>query len=376
MLHNFNGNGKDGAVPGAGLTFDKAWNLYGTTNQGGSSDGGTVFELMHSAGGGWAESILYSFTPKRRYKRGAVDQISGVVFDQAGNLYGTTSIGGDKSASSNTDGRVFELSPQPGGGWTVSYPYLFGQSSTDGITPLGGVVVDNAGNLYGTTVYGGAYGCGTVFELSPTASGRWEEKILYSFVNNYTDGNNPYYGVVLDESGNLYGTTYVGGTSNSGTVFELSPSADGTWTETILHNFTSPGYGPDTGFPENLIFDHGNLYGSTNGWGAGNVFELTPTAGGGWAEQILYSFSGGNPSVISLDSAGNIYGLTEAGINTEGTVYELTPQTDGGSWALTVLYTIDQMLNGPLVLDKQQNLYGTTLYGGSHGAGMVFEVTR
>src|SRR5580698_701733 len=223
------------------------------------------------------ENVLHSF----QYNgKDAAYPRAGVIFDKAGSLYGTTSLGGDKNY-----GRVFELSPKAGGGWTETMLHLFNHNGTDGTTPLGGVIVDSAGNLYGTTVYGGtgicfSDGCGTVFELSPTADGRWNEKILYDFINNGTDGLNPYFGLTFDSAGNLYGTTYSGGANGEGTVFELTPAADGTWTETVLHSF---GSGIDTGFPESLISDHGNIFGTTadGGTGSGNVFELTPTSGGG-----------------------------------------------------------------------------------------------
>ncbi len=379
VLYNFDNNSIDATYPRVGLTFDKANNLYGTSTLGGIYDGGTVYKLTHGAGGVWTESMLYSFSPKAKY---GADLISGVVFDKAGNLYGTTTLGGAKN-----NGRVFELSPQPGGDWTGKYPYLFGQNSTDGTTPLGGVIVDNAGNLYGTTVYGGtgtcfSNGCGTVFKLSPNADGRWQEKILYNFVNNGTDGVNPYTGLTFDTAGNLYGTTNSGGAYNQGTVFQLSPSASGTWTETIVHSF---GNGADPGLPRSLVFNRGNLYGSTaEGAGAGTVFELSPAVSGGWTEQILYTFISGNsdptyPGGIVLDAAGNIYGISGGGTGLNGTVFELTPQT-GGTWALNVLYNFNDLGTtgadpvGPLVLDKQGNLYGVTQYGGSKNAGLVFEV--
>jgi uncharacterized repeat protein (TIGR03803 family) len=383
VLHSFQYNGKDAAYPRAGVIFDKAGNLYGTSSSGGSSDGGAVFELSHKAGGGWTDTILYSFTPRPKY---GADLISGLVFDTAGNLYGTTSLGGEKNY-----GRVFELSPKAGGGWTETMLHLFNHNGTDGTTPISGVIVDSAGNLYGTTVYGGtgicfSNGCGTVFELSPAANGRWNEKILYNFVNNGSDGINPYFGLTFDSAGNLYGTTYGGGANGQGTVFELTPAAGGTWTETVLHSF---GSGIDTGFPESLVFYHGNIFGTTanGGSGSGNVFELTPASGGGWTEQILYSFTRGNssenptlPEGIVLDAVGNIYGTTgSGGTGLNGTVFELSPQA-GGTWALNILYNFNDLGTdgaqpvGSPVRDKAGNLYGTTLYGGSDQSGTVFEV--
>lgn len=382
VLHSFQKNGKDAAYPRAGVIFDKAGNLYGTSSLGGTYDGGTVYELEPKAGGGWGDTILYSFQPKMKY---GADLISGVVFDNAGDLYGTTYSGGEHNY-----GRVFELVPRAGGSWAETMVHLFNENGTDGFGPLGGVIVDSAGNLYGTTVYGGtgtcfSIGCGTVYELSPRSNGHWSEKILYNFANNGTDGVNPYAGVVFDSAGNLYGTTYSGGANNQGTLFELSPQADGSWTETIVHSF---GSGTDYGFPEGLIYVGGNLYGTTASGGTGNgiVFEFTPTAGGGWSEQILYSFTRGDagndpdmPGGIVLDAAGNIYGTSEGGSGLNGTVFELISQS-GGSWALNLLYEFNNLGTtgaqpiGSPVLDAQGNLYGTTAYGGSEDAGAVFEV--
>lgn len=380
VLHNFQNNGKDAAYPRAGAVFDNAGNLYGTTSFGGAYDGGAAYELARKAGGGWTYSILYSFQPRPKYN---ADLISALTFDKSGNLYGTTFLGGDKN-----NGRVFELIPQAGGGWTGTMVHLFNHDGTDGFRPLGGVIVDSAGNLYGTTVYGGTgtcflNGCGTVYELSPKGNGRWSEKILHNFANDGVDGTNPYVGLTFDTAGNLYGTTTYGGANNQGTIFQLTPQADGSWAETVLHSFAS---GADTGFPQSVIFSGGNLYGSTSngGSGNGNVFELSPTAGGGWTEQILYSFiHGGNtpdmPGNIVFDSAGNIYGPSYGGTGLNGTIFELMPQA-GGTWALNILYEFNDLGTtgaqpiGSLALDNAGNLYGTTLYGGNYDAGTIFEV--
>jgi uncharacterized repeat protein (TIGR03803 family) len=253
--------------------------------------------------------------------------------------------------------------------------------------------VDSAGNLYGTTTYGGAescyIGCGVVFQMAQK-NGHWVEQILYNFQSNGTDGTNPYFGLVLDNEGNLYGTTEYGGTYGQGSVFELSPTAGGGWTEQVIHSFGASG---DGGYGQGLIFNGGNLYGATSngGSGAGNVFELTPTGGGAWSEQILYTFPynfGGNtpelPVGIVMDAAGNIYGLAASGgTGQSGAVFELTPQ-GGGTWAETTLYNFDYYASGQIdgaepignpVLDTHGNIYGVTGYGGSDDAGIVFEIT-
>jgi|SRR5450631_833838 uncharacterized repeat protein (TIGR03803 family) len=235
------------------------------------------------------ESVLFSFAGDLK---SATGPLAGVILDASGNPYGTTDGGG------NGTGTVFELTPSAGGGWTEKTLYSFGVSgSGDGNYPAAGLVFDAAGNLYGTTADGGSGcvspGCGTVFELTPTAGGSWTEKILYSFQANGKDGNLPQSGLVLDAKGNLYGTTPLGGTSNVGSVYELTPMADGRWKEKILHSFDSNTGGRNPS--ASLIFDAaGNLYGTTSGNGIfqGTVFKLTPTARGGWKQKVLQVFGG------------------------------------------------------------------------------------
>jgi uncharacterized repeat protein (TIGR03803 family) len=381
VLLSFESGTDSGNLPRAGLVFGSAGNLYGTTSEGGSGGGGTVFELSRRAGGGWSETVLYSFSPKPKY---AFDQLSGVVFDKAGNLYGTTYLGG-----SNNVGRVFELTRQANGSWTEKVVHNFQNNGTDGYGPLGGVILDSSGNLYGTTVYGGngpcAFdACGTVYELTPQPKGVWAEKILYNFTNG-ADGANPYFGLTFDAAGNLYGTTEYGGVDAGGTAFQLTPASGGTWIESVIHSF---GSATDTGYPEGLTFYNGNIYGATANGGshAGNVFELSPAAGGGWNETILASFTygnGSNPDMpngnLVFDASGNIYGLSQGGSGLNGTVFELTP-AQGGTWNLTILYNFNDLGTagadpfGGLILDSHGSLYGTTQYGGAYNAGTVFEV--
>jgi uncharacterized repeat protein (TIGR03803 family) len=371
-----------GNYPRAGLIFDNAGNLYGTASGGGTGGGGTVFELSPRAGGGWNEAVLYSFSPKPKY---TLNQVSGVVLDKAGNLYGTTFLGGSKNL-----GRVFELVRQADGSFTEKVLHNFQNNGTDGYGPLGGVILDSSGNLYGTTVYGGNgpcafQACGTVFELTPQPNGLWAEKIVYNFTNG-ADGANPYFGLIFDTAGNLYGTTEYGGVNAGGTAFELTPAAGGTWTESVIHSF---GNGNDTGYPEGLTFYKGNIYGATANGGShdGNVFELSPATGGGWNENILASFfygnDGNNPDMpngnVVFDASGNIYGLSQGGSGLNGTVFELTPAQDG-TWDTTILYTFNNLGTtgadpfGGLILDSLGNLYGVTQYGGAYDAGTVFEV--
>jgi len=286
VLYNFRG-GSDGWQPTGGLIFDEKGNLYGTTSSGGSAGSGTVFELSSNGGGGWAETILYSFGASSGDGR---EPLAGLIFDQAGNLYGTTSSGG-----STGGGTVFQLSPNGSGAWTETVLYNF-QSSTSGETPEAGLIFDQAGNLYGTTFHGGnnACGCGAVFELSPNGSGGWTETTLYTFGgHSNNDGANPAAGVIFDQFGDLYGTTVSGGIGgffpdgqfNAGTIFELSPNGSGGWRETVLYTFPFIDGVPNAGgVPSSgLIFGQsGDLYGTTSEgggtqpclYGCGVVYEL------------------------------------------------------------------------------------------------------
>jgi uncharacterized repeat protein (TIGR03803 family) len=195
-----------------------------------------------------------------------------LVFDTAGSLYGTTSAGGNLSACETSGcGTVFELTPVTGGGWTERIIYVFG--ATDGHLPQAGLSMDKAGNLYGTTFFGGTYGYGTAFELSPEVGGNWNLTTLQNFNISGNDGAYLYGGVILDSKGNLYGTTFRGGASDEGTVFELSRAGFGTWKEKVLYSFSNSGYQPHAG----VISDaSGNIYGTTYGGGTGNgtVFEV------------------------------------------------------------------------------------------------------
>ncbi len=374
ILHSFNDNGKDGSNPYAGLILDSAGNLYGTTLGGGSHYGGTVFGLTPGTGGGWTEKVLYSFAT-------GYNPYAGLIFDTAGNLYGTTWGGGTGTIAAGT---VFELSPNASGTWTAKPLHSFGQSK-DGQYPSAGLVFDASGNLFGTTTLGGTQSFGTVFELSPK-SGGWTEKVLHSFTHNFIDGFTPAAGVTLDAAGNLYGTTVNGGVLGAGTVFELTPTADGRWTESILHNFDFNGQ--DGNNPTStVVFDtNGDLFGTTSGGGtyaAGTVFELMPTAGGVWTEKILHTF--GKDGVVPnaglvIDGAGNLYGTTEPTPHYNiGTVFKLSPNGSGG-WKNVLLRTFtDFPQNGPapiggVVIDSTGEIFGTTSFGGLYGYGTVFDL--
>jgi len=288
VLHNF--TGKDGSKPYGGLTFGPDNNLYGTTYEGGGPGCGgvgcgTVFLIPPATTSKWILRVLHNFRDDGKDGR---HPFAGVIFDAAGNLYGTTVYGPKSEYFYYGSGIVFQLSPSKNGRWSEKVLYAFCSLSecADGNNPYAGLTFDAAGNLYGTTLYGGATASdGNVFQLRPDGKGKWTESVLYTFCAaryNCNDGIYPYAGVILDAYGNLYGTTYQGTTSGSdcngygcGTVFQLMPSAPGTWTENVLYSFN----GEDGGLPDaGLVSDSaGNLYGTTNGGGAygnGTVFEI------------------------------------------------------------------------------------------------------
>jgi uncharacterized repeat protein (TIGR03803 family) len=347
-LHRFYGS--DGINPSAALIFDAAGNLYSTTLYGGAYKLGTVFKLTPNADGGWTESVLHSFNGSD-----GSNPYAGLIFDAAGNLYGTTYDGA---------GTVFKLMPNADGSWTESVLHTFNGGS-DGAYLQAGLIFDAAGNLYGTTLYGGADNLGTVFMLTPNADGSWTESVLHSFSD---ESHGPSAGLILDAAGNLYGTTSYGGAHNMGTVFMLTPNVDGSWTESVLHSFNNSEGEPIAG----LIFDAaGNLYGTTYDGGAhnfGTVFMLTPTADGSWTESVLHSFNGSdgsNPYAgLIFDAAGNLCGTTRlGGSEGGGTAFELSPNQDG-NWEFSLLHVFKGKpalgpFLGSLVLGSAGTLYGT-----------------
>jgi uncharacterized repeat protein (TIGR03803 family) len=380
----FSFNNQDGNEPLAGLVSDASGNLYGTTFYGGAYGVGTVFELTRREIG-WTETVLYNFNDTGNDGFFPNSRLS---FDAAGNLYGTTFFGGDFEV-----GTVYKLSPAAGGGWTETIAHSFDTNGGDGHYPHGGVLVDASGNLYGTTGNGGTNNDGTVYKVAPAAGGGWTESVLHSFVGS--DGANPYSSLVMDGWGNLYGTTASGGSSSActdgcGTVFEVSQTAGGGWTEKVLHSFNNTdGANPGDG----VIFDNaGNLYGTAGGQtGTGPVFELTQTTGGDWREEILYTFNssganGMNPTTLTFDAAGNLYGPVESGgAFNNGAIFELR-KAASGKWSQKLLHSFSPIdgngaFPGPgLVLDSAGNLYGVTLMGGEpsqcfNGCGTVFEIT-
>jgi|SRR5580658_1894196 uncharacterized repeat protein (TIGR03803 family) len=365
VIHNFTG-GSDGSSPLSGFLMVDG-NLYGTASTGGTAGFGVVFEMSPTG----VETVLHEFTGG---SDGATPE-GHLVMDKQGNFYGTTWAGGASNA-----GTVFKVTPS--GVETVLYSF---PSYGDGATPVAGLTIDAAGNLYGTTSVGGANAVGTVFKLSPpVAGGAWTEEVLYSFGTG-TDGANPVAGVTFDAAGNLYGTTSAGGTYGYGTVFQLIPSGS-VWKEHILHEFELES---DGGVPySGLVADSkGNLYGAaTEGGGGGQsgggtIFELTKVDGK-WRFAELYGLSGWGISgsyrnLLIVD--GKIYATTHCdGVNDAGTVYELT--RSGNTWTYNSLYVFTGGTDGlysisNLVADSNGNLYGVTFLGGANGYGVAFKVT-
>jgi uncharacterized repeat protein (TIGR03803 family) len=308
VLYSFTGGGGDGAVPMARPILDQQGNLYGTTSFGGALNGlgyGTVYELAPPAqpGGAWTETVLHAFTG---VGSDGYDPIVGLVQDSQGNLYGSTVHGG-----ANDYGTVFMLTPAGQEAWVYGFA-----GGSDGSDPSGLTTPDSQGNLYGTTQQGGEYGCGTVFQVNSTG----QESVFYNFAGPPDDGCYPQAGLVRDSKGNLYGTA-------GSTVFMLTAAGQ----ETILYNFT----GQEDGSPNaRLVRDsQDNLYGTTlygGAYGAGTVFKVAPNG----QETTLYTFTGragvdgAYPDGGLLpDSQGNLYGTTSGGgVNGNGMVFKLAPQ--------------------------------------------------
>jgi uncharacterized repeat protein (TIGR03803 family) len=385
VLHNF-GSSTDGNFPSGPALLDSHGNLYGATGGGpGQSGYGIVFELAPQANGTWRESVVYTFLGGSNggYPWGAlIPDISGnlygtmqgylssvapgifsltrqsggwtrtvlsseyagpgLVFDKVGDLYGSIGPGDYFDL-----GAIGELSPGSGG-WTYTQLYSYcGQSGgcPGGYNPPAPPVWDAQGDLWGTMTEGGinqspcltSFGCGVIFEMTPNGDGTWTYNVMHQFASSSTDGQWPYGSLVIDAAGNFYGSTWLGGTYNHGTIFKFS-NVGGTWQETILYNFPN--------------CTHGCMVEGT----------------------------------LAMDTAGNLYGTADGGAGTPscggaacGVVFKLAPQT-GGKWKYSVLYNLNQNTGGvpPLygvILDGKGNLYGVTSAFGKYGAGTAFEIT-
>ena len=378
VLYAFGTNGSgDGSEPSGTLVMDPSGNLYGTTALGGSNNTGTVFEWTPAG----VEHVLYAFGPS-----GGTDGYApngALTIDATGHLFGTTQQGGAGNALTPPTGlgAVFRISPA--GVESLLHSFVFGSTPPDGSQPFSGVIQNTAGDLFGTTSTGGANGTGAVYEITAAGS----ESLLHSFgPTGSGDGANPYGGLIMDASGDLFGETSGGGANGTGAVFEIQAGGS----ESVLYSFGATGGGDGSDPVGSLSMDAaGNLYGATQYGGAngtGTIFELT-TAG---REQILHSFGaagsgdGNQPNGnLLINAAGDIFGTTSGGGSSRlvasggGEVFEITPT---GSYS--VLYEFGQNggsdgtnPGGGLIEDSSGNLYGTTVSGGDHGAGTIFRIT-
>ena len=388
VLYNFKG-GNDGIDPHGNLVFDAAGNLYGTTAQGGGTsachgqyDGcGVVFQLVPQSSGVWKENVLYSFSTG---STGGIGLEGNLVLDPAGNVYGTAYWGG-----SDYQGTVFELTPGSGG-WTEKDIYAFcpSRGCDDGASPASGVIFDDAGNLYGTATAGGTDGGGgVIFKLVPS-NGTWTESVLYSFCPYYSCGSGGWFpwGLTRTANGDLYSTTTYGGNyvwpcipgDGCGAVFKFSPKSGD---YAALHQFD----GRDGAFPNSAVVldKQGNVYGTTTNdgaFGCGTVFQLSPKSKSGWTYNVLYNLRhGASAGSMAIDSSGNLY-VANAGLMAGscqgaegGEVFKLSP-SGHSHWTYTRIHEINSASSG-LIFDKQGNLYGTAPNGGTNDYGFVFEVT-
>jgi uncharacterized repeat protein (TIGR03803 family) len=386
VIHTFTG-GADGADPVAGLTLDRAGNLYGTASQGGNGGNGTVFKVR-STSGGWIFQRLYAFSGPD-----GANPAGHLVFGPDGALYGNTEYGGNSCVSGGC-GTVFKLTPSASFCASLSCPWretvLYGfVGGNMGLEPMGDLVFDGQGNIYGTTSMlrglscaAGGLDCGTVYELSPTDGG-WVHNVLATFLDSPGPG---YYilqdlagGVVRDSAGNLYGAVALSPGppyTPAGYLFKMTESS-GVWTVNMIHDFED-GCAPQAG---PILDGAGHLYGTTpcgGAGGGGTVYEVN-TDGSDF--HVIYGFSGSNGGPddnLVMDSAGNLYGATfSEGAYQYGSVFELSPSSNG--WIYTDLYNFTGGSDGgnpsgSLALDANGNLYGTTTSGGT-GYGVVWEIT-
>ena len=402
IIYSFAG-GADGAYPESDLILDAAGNLYGTTNGGGTSNCGTVFELIRTQAG-WKHQLLYSFSGGPGDGCGPQ---AGLVFDSVGNLYGTTSGGGANDGCLSLFGgcgTVFKLVANSRGGWNESILYNFGTFSGEGNDPNTDLVFDSQGNLYGTTLYGGGmgcrglfvYGCGTVFQLKPQPNGTWVESTIYQFAGGPNDGAAPTSSVVLDTQGNITGVTEFGGTApchvgggyqGCGAVYQLAPTSEGGWTETLLYSFHR--YQGTAVYPSGgLIVADGGMLGlsSAGGNAFGTVFELQQTKNG-WEQIVRYRFFGDPDGTFPIGrlvrgTNGNFFGATTAGgpqILGYGTVFELMPTKNRWNrWQERILLNGDSTNGYPEagpVVDSQGHVFGTFSDSlNSSAFGSVYEV--
>jgi uncharacterized repeat protein (TIGR03803 family) len=372
----------DGNQPYGSLVADTPGkHLYGTTYYGGTNNFGEVFELT-SSGGQWTQTVIYSFLGPSNSD--GANPFGGLVLDADGNIYGTTYAGGPSS-----QGTVFELS-KSGSTWKETVLHSFDDiNGNDAQRPYGALTFDAGGNLYGTTLYGGKFNVGAVFQLKPS-NGKFTYKVIHSFASGASSAYYPYGGVVVGKNGYLYGTTYNGGVVwNAGAVYELQ-EISGHWIYSVIYNFLGDSLGQYT--EAGLAVDaNGNLYGTNYQGGdsnLGSVFELTLGSNKKWTQKIIYSFKGYTKkdgqypyfAGVTLDAQGNLYGTTYQGGSSAannlnyGTVYKLAAGTHKESVLWSFGTTGDGYYPQHQAILVNGKLYGTTYAGGLHGGGVVYEV--
>jgi len=374
VIYSFLGD-DDGEYADTDLAIDGAGNLYGTTVLGGRFGSGTVFKLAPVAGS-WVHSVVYSFTSGAD----GAEPYKGVTVDAAGNLYGTAVAGGSGSCEGGC-GVAYKLT-NSGGVWTQTVLHAFSGGS-DGSGPGSRLTIDGKGDVYGMAPIGGAYGAGTIYQLHQARNGSWRFRVIHDFTGG-VDGSNGSAGQMISRGGHLYGAATTGGAYGSGTVFQLTPTPAGKWDFQVIYSFQGQ---PDAGFPYGgLLFDSaGNLYGTTYYDGAndlGSVYQLTPSVSGEWTEKVIYSFKSagdGNSSIsnLVLDAAGNLYGTTSEGGYGSGTIFGLT---HGRGW----IESLQHLFSGPpdgafpyagMVPGLAGEFYGATVHGGAGDDGAIYKFT-
>jgi uncharacterized repeat protein (TIGR03803 family) len=372
----FSFEGGNGEYADTDLETDSAGNIYGTTVLGGDFGGGTVFQLSPTTNG-WVHTVLYSFT-------GGADggePYKGVTVDRDGNLYGTAVTGGSGSCEGGC-GVAYKLT-NSAGTWTQTVIHAF-TGGDDGSGPGARLTVDGSGNVYGMAPTGGAYGSGTIYKIHQ-GHGAWNLKVIHAFTGG-ADGSTGSAGRMILRNGRLYGAATVGGTYGSGVIFELAPRAIGEWGFRAIYSFRGQ---PDGSFPYGaLLFDgSGNIYGTTYYGGANNigaVYKLSPRHLGEWNENVLYSFqegTDGNSPISNLvfGGGGNLYGTTSEGGLGSGTIFKLSHGI-GGQWTETVVHPFQGPPDGAfsyngMVVDRFGNFYGATVHGGDDDDGSIYKFT-
>ncbi len=389
VLHSFGGPG-DGFSPNGSVIFDAEGNLYGATWDGPVSNAcngngcGTVFELKPNGDGTWSETLLHEF-----HGIDGAFPAEGLVKDSYGNLYGVVGCTTTPPYCGAYDGGIFQLASQSNGSYAFSILQRFAPHGTTGYGPGWLATVPN-NNIYGALEGGGTSGGGVAFVLRQSAGGSWSQVIAQNF-GPYAgpQASAPYGPIAVDANGNVFGSTWYGGSNQVGTVYELSPHGPLHWIQTVLYSFAPPVQEPNGV----TLGPDGSLYGTTQagGSGHGTVFRLTPSGNGAWTYTLLYSFQGGTDGAVpfgavTFDSAGNMYGVTVQGgyagceYGGCGTIYKLTHS--GSQWIKSTVYSFEGGTQGydpidQLTLDAAGNIYGIADFGGAYGQynGLIYEFT-